>query len=223
MLRFDELEKALAQPYSGPTFTRPGANGKDLTYIPWEVTMAQFDQLFGASNWDHKVTSVQINPKEGLYVVAVEITVRYLDHDGLVAAITRGGVGRAAAEASVRKGETVNYMHHDLAAAAAESDAFSRAAKKFGPALGSDLIGGNKKPSGNGASNGNGGAKTASADKPVSESQLNVIRKAGTPENVIAGLKNAAEASKLIEEIKANGWKYPGGGVQTPDDLDDDF
>lgn len=140
-----EVEALLAVPYSGPTKQVPGSGGKKYTYIPWNITRDEFDRIFGAMGWSNRVVQIESHPEQGVYTAAVEISVYVKDEDGNIRIITKAAEGRAVAMASADEIErtgnpvAINLKTHDTAASAAGTDGFSKAAKMFGPALGSDL------------------------------------------------------------------------------------
>ena len=183
-----ELEALLATPYSGPTKQRKGSGDKMLTYIPWQENMRVLDELVGPTNWSHEVTGLQVNTKDGVYIVSGTITLSFEEQDGTVRSISRSGVGRAVAGANKKAGEPVTVGDHDLAAAAAESDTFSRICKKFGPAFGRDLYGGEEHTSGG----------TDSASRATPQQGNGQAKKQGPK----VGEATSAQAFRMRE----NGW-----------------
>lgn len=138
-----DVEQALAVPYSGPTKEKDG-----FTYIPATESRRALDRLFGVLGWSESDPIISANPEAGVYAAAVRITAYVTDENGTVREVGRVGFGRSTAQATKREREeqgltvTGNLQIHDTAAAAAGTDAFSRACKMFGPALGSDLYDG---------------------------------------------------------------------------------
>jgi len=113
----------------------PGSGGKMFSYVPWDTSLRLLTEIFGVFGWSERIIDRHSDTERGIYSVAVEITAFAIDDStGTVVSFTRPGVGRSVAT-STRDGS----LQHDTAIAAAESDALSRAAKKFGPALGSIL------------------------------------------------------------------------------------
>lgn len=132
----------LAVDYSGPTKEKGG-----FTYIPAAESQKTLDRLFGPLGWSEEGPVITADPEHGIYVAAERIVAHVVDETGTVREVGRVGFGRAIAQATTAEREqgltvTNNLQLHDVAAAAAGTDAFSRGCKKFGPALGSNLYAG---------------------------------------------------------------------------------
>lgn len=106
-------------------------NQPEQTYIKWTDSAEQLDAIFGVAGWEESIEDFKFDAAKGVYAVVRTIRgfVQEVDDKGKptqVITITRTAVGRAVAVGD----------NHDTAIAAADSDSFSRAAKKFGDALG---------------------------------------------------------------------------------------
>lgn len=106
-------------------------NQPEQTYIKWTDSAEQLDAIFGVDGWEESIEDFKFDATKGVYAVVRTIRgfVQEVDDTGRptrTSAITRTAVGRAVAVGD----------NHDTAIAAADSDSFSRAAKKFGDALG---------------------------------------------------------------------------------------
>ena len=174
----DEVAQALAVPYDGPTKEKD-----NFTYIPATESRRALDRLFGPLGWSESDPLISADPEHGVYAAAVRITAHVVDENGIHREVSRVGFGRSTAQATKREREeqgltvTANLQIHDTAAAAAGTDAFSRACKMFGPALGSDLY--------------DGDTTSSSASRPAprptsgnlgyrpSEKQQAILKKAG--------------------------------------------
>jgi hypothetical protein len=114
---------------------REGQGGKMFGYVAWDRSRDLLDTIFGPLGWSVEEVSYSADFQQGIYQSTIRITGYMVDDNtGTIISISRTGTGRAVAEQ--RKNGTLN---HDTAIPAAASDAFSRAAKMFGPALGSKL------------------------------------------------------------------------------------
>lgn len=136
-----EVVSALETTYSGPLKEAPGSGGKKYQYIPWNVTLRELVRVFGPFGFDTRIVHSEGHPAEGVYISVVEITARAVDEDGTVVNMTRTGQGRSVAQPNKNEreaGYTVaqSLQTHKTTAAAAASDAFSRAAKQMGDAFG---------------------------------------------------------------------------------------
>jgi hypothetical protein len=174
----NDVEHLLAQPYSGPTKEKDG-----FTYIPASESQKQLDRIFGPLGWSETDPVIAMDPTRGIYVAAERIVVRVEDENGGEREIGRVGFGRSTAQATKDEREqgltvTKSLQLHDTAAAAAGTDAFSRACKKFGPAFGADLYGGTKRPKTSGGELG---------PRP-SDKQLPWLHKAGLEDEQIAAM-----------------------------------
>lgn len=110
--------------------------GPKGTYISWSDSADILTSIFGTEGWEESIEDVKFDSTNGIYAVTRTITgfAQEYDDEGKpfrVVSITRCGVGRAVAGLD-RNG----VLQHDGAIASADSDSFSRAAKKFGNALG---------------------------------------------------------------------------------------
>lgn len=108
-----------------------GSGNREYSYVPWNVTAKLLTSIFGAEGWSEQVTNQVFDVERGIYTVTRTI-IGYAMHDQQVVTIVRAGVG-----VGIVNGE--HNTAHDTAIKAADSDSFSRAAKKFGPALGLNL------------------------------------------------------------------------------------
>jgi recombination DNA repair RAD52 pathway protein len=181
-----EIEAALATPYDGPIFEKNG-----FSYIPAREAIKTMNDIFGPLGWSDEITGIEAHPEQGIYVAAIRLTVNFLDENGIERVVTRGDVGRSTADASGRERNEGNagiasnqLIVHDRAAAAAATDAFSRATKKFGPALGSALYDKENQRSNGGAATrpmANAAPANASGDlgRRPSEKQAAILEKNG--------------------------------------------
>ena len=110
-----------------------------------------------------------------------------------VAPVLAGALPRLP-ELSAKQGLTVtqNLQLHDTAVAAAGTDAFSRACKMFGPALGSDLYDGNPTPSARSGASSTARPTTApGARKGPSDAQRGVLGRLGYSDEAIDAMPYA--------------------------------
>ncbi len=127
--RIEEVQAALVTRIDQDKLqTRPDG----FTYVPWEVTARQLDHVFGPFGWEENITNQQFDTERGIYIVSRRITgyAELPDENGpRYTTITREGVGTG-------QGDPTNARSTDTAIKAADSDSFSRAAKKLGDAFG---------------------------------------------------------------------------------------
>jgi hypothetical protein len=188
----EDVERDLAVPYSGPTKEKNG-----FTYIPWTDSRKALDHVAGSPlNWELHNPVIAIDPEHGIYTAAVQITIHVVDENGVTRDISRVGFGRSTAQATKEEREqnltvTRSLQLHDTAAAAAGTDAFSRACKMFGPALGSDLYDTEAptRPS----------SAPRSTGKGPSEKQTGILRKIGYTDAQIADMPFATWKGKVDE------------------------
>lgn len=192
-----EIEAALATPYDGPIFEKNG-----FSYIPAREAIKTMNDIFGPLGWSDEITGIEAHPEQGIYVAAIRLTVNFLDENGIERVVTRGDVGRSTADASGRERNEGNagiasnqLIVHDRAAAAAATDAFSRATKKFGPALGSALYDKENQRS-------NGGAATRPAAAPATLSDVRAAQASGD--------LGRRPSEKQIAVLEKNGIAYEG-------------
>lgn len=109
---------------------------QEFSYVPWEVTTRQLDAIFGPFGWTEEVTNQQYDTQKGIYIVTRRITgfAAVTEGEGEDSythpvSITREGVGVGIAAGD-------NGRAHDTAIKGADSDSFSRAAKKLGDGFG---------------------------------------------------------------------------------------
>jgi hypothetical protein len=112
-----------------------GSGGREYSYVPWNITAKLLNTIFGAEGWDEYIQEMHFDSERGIYSVTRTISARAEVGEGenqRIVTITRTGVG-----VGIVNGD--HSLAHDTAIKAADSDSFSRAAKKFGPALGLNL------------------------------------------------------------------------------------
>ncbi len=211
----DELEAALALPYSGPTKEKDG-----FTYIPATESRRALDRLAGPLGWEESDPVLAIDPAHGIYTAAVRITLHVLDENGTTRDVSRVGFGRSTAQASKREREeqglsvTASLQIHDTAAAAAGTDAFSRACKMFGPALGSDLYDGERTQTSSTTSRPSSGYSSTSRPKGPSDAQRGVLNRLGYDDAAIEAMPFATWKGYVDEYFKNRTKKS-----SAPDDL----
>ena len=187
-----EIESALAVTYDGPTKEKDG-----FTYIPATESRRALDRIFGTLGWSQSTPQYSIDPSSGVYAATLTLTGRFVDETGEVRDVSRTGFGRSTAQATRAEREqgltvTQNLQLHDTAVAAAGTDAFSRACKMFGPALGSDLYDGNPTPSArSGASSTARPTAAPGARKGPSDAQRGVLGRLGYSDEAIDAMPYA--------------------------------
>ena len=195
-----EVEAALAVEYSGPIKDKGG-----FSYVPAREAIKTMNDIFGPLGWSDEIVAMGANPESGIYTAAIKITVRFLDEQGNVVEVTRGDVGRSTADSSREEFEvtknpvSAKLIQHDKAAASAATDAFSRASKKFGPALGSMLYDKEKQQSYTQTTT------TASGDlgfRP-SEKQAAMLRKNNIPFETMTGPQWKAALDEVFKALAA--------------------
>jgi hypothetical protein len=195
-----EVETALAKPYDGPTKEIDG-----FTYIPANESRKTLDRIWGPLGWSESNPVITADPEHGIYVAAQRIAGYVTDENGTVREVGRVGFGRATAQASKKERDdakdagrpipsvTKILKLHDTAAAAAGTDAFSRACKKFGPALGSDLYDGRTDTE----------THNTSYSRPTSQ---NATRR-GPSDGQRKWLKSLGHTDAAIDEMPFSTWR----------------
>jgi len=190
-----EAAALLHERYSGPMKAVRKAGGQVYDYIPWNESARQLDKVFGIFGWDSQVVALEAHPTQGIYTAAVAITARVLDDEtGNIISITRSAVGRGSASPTREERDrgievAENLGAHDTAAAAAGSDAFSRAAKLLGDAFGLFLYDKEETTASAGYTPAQRPATTtATTNRGPSPKQMAVLIERGYTEAQIAGL-----------------------------------
>lgn len=129
MKTIEEVVAALATRLPAESVKRvsKGAQGT-YDYVPWETTASELDRIFGPFGWEERIINQAADTARGVYSVTRELT-GYATENGEVVDITRVAVG-AKCSAGDRPDAHANAMK------SADSDSFSRAAKKLGDAFG---------------------------------------------------------------------------------------
>jgi recombination DNA repair RAD52 pathway protein len=217
-----EIQEALGKRYAGNTREING-----MTYIPWNDTVKQANEVFGHMGWSSEVREFKpILLGDGSlwgFQAVVRVAVTAYD-EGVATTTFHDGVGSSDEIRETGRGK----LMIDMAIKAAESDALSRAFKKFGEAFGLHLY--DKETAGAEKS-----SNTASAARPATpytkpttttapksstsggkgkptERMASYLVKLGVPEDVIpnmsfetasaviGALKGGADVDETLEE-----------------------
>lgn len=208
-----EITAALEAEYNRDTYTlAPVKRLKDGNdYISWNDSADLANKLFGPMLWDSTVVSMQyreVDDGETVhrgYEAIVRITAKYLDENNVIQIAHRDGAGFGALVPQGRKNPL------DLAYKAAESDAFSRAAKKFGDYFGlflydkpveDDGAGYNRPTTSGSVAAPRAAAAGGGKGYPVSDGRKTHLAKNGYTPEQIEGMTNA-QASAFFDRL----WK----------------
>lgn len=126
----DEIEKLLEDKIPRDAVaTRDGGGGKRLSYLETWYVIAKMNEIFGNLGWDQETVEMREIPDQDkpTYVARVRITVTIPGADKY-ASVTHEGTGYGRDKSGMNP--------HEMATKEAESDAFKRAAMKFGNSLG---------------------------------------------------------------------------------------
>lgn len=164
--------------YDGPTEEKQG-----YTYIPWNESARKLNEIFGPMGWSSELREVKDDGTG--YSAIVRISATVIGEDGGQITITRDGVGYADI-LTTRDGRLLR----DTAIKAAASDAFSRACKMLGDALGLFLYDRAEKeqPKQNYQSNTRQTpppSRQAPKSSGLSEKMIGVLEKRGVPGSII--------------------------------------
>lgn len=185
---------------------REGAGGKSFGYVPWDVSFEEMNRIFGVFGWGETNLFEFHDTEKGIYSVTKQIHVHAIDDETGVVVTTE----------KVGKGRTVNTSNPDMAVAAADSDAFSRAVKKLGDAFGIFLYdkadpareqSGNKQSSQPRTDTRQTAPSQSNGEGRPTEKMQATLKKAGAPESLVDSM-SFGDAKAAIDKVAKNGWKW---------------
>jgi DNA recombination protein Rad52 len=194
---------------------RDAGNGRKLDYLETWYVIDRMNEVFGNMGWDSETVEMREIPGQdkATYVAKVRITALVQVNEGNFLKVTKEGTGYGRDKSALNP--------HEMASKEAESDAFKRAAMKFGKSMGLALYSKdgdfidetNKTESRSGTETKPVQAKvpTKSEDKKVSREELNKL------------IRNTAKVAIDMKKIAPDGAKglVLNYGVESVDALSD--
>lgn len=172
-------------------YQREGAGGMMLSYVPGDYSVDRANHIFGALNWDHRITHIkqvsleEVEGKYGLQWLAIyECTVEVCVHvPGLAIEVIKSGSACGSG-----KGKSKADACHS-AITESETDSLKRALRLYGGSLGQQLY----------RKQGNLGELPGRLSDPLEMTDRMRMFVEG-----IEGLETMEKMQALVDEIKAN-------------------
>lgn len=204
-----QIEAALKERYSGNTYEKKG-----MTYAAWEDITYAANEVFGPLGWSREFVKTPYREGDG-FACILRVTVYFTDEDGTLRSIPFEAPGYNELTLT-----NAGVEQTDTAFKGAYADALKKVLQALGDAFG--LFIGSEAKAAKGGNKNTGSTQqqhTQSTAAPRQSSgngegkptanMVNVLRRAGATDADLDGLTFEA-ASRLIDQVKANGWKMPG-------------